>query len=193
MPDFLHVQKGKVIAATGVLIALVVLADWYMQPSLGVLYILPMMLSALALRPYQIFALAMFCSTLLALFDVPTSHLEHVLRFTFAAVAYTVSGLFASNLLSNRRLALDHLQKIRREQERSHELEEQLRILVESSPAAILTADHNGVVLASNQAANALMLGAANESLVGKTIGSFIPLLGDALRLESKSQGLRTN
>jgi two-component system sensor kinase FixL len=192
MTDVLSAGRGRVLAATGVLLVLVAAADWYNAPPLGVLYVLPMMLSALALTPPQIVALALLCSLLVSLFDVPTSHVEHLLRFSFAAVSYTISGLFASALMRNRRLALDHLQEIRREQARSHELEEQLRLLVESSPAAILTADGTGAVLASNRAADSLLLGSGGESLVGRKIDGFVPLLAAAVKLESRSQGFRT-
>jgi two-component system sensor kinase FixL len=192
MTDVLSAGRGRVLAATGVLLVLVAAADWYNAPPLGVLYVLPMMLSALALTPPQIVALALLCSLLVSLFDVPASHIEHLLRFSFATVSYTISGLFASALLRNRRLALDHLQEIRREQARSHELEEQLRLLVESSPAAILTADGTGAVLASNRAADSLLLGSGGESLVGMKIDGFIPLLAAAVKLDSRSQGFRT-
>jgi signal transduction histidine kinase len=59
---------------------------------------------------------------------------------------------------------------------------------VESSPAAILTADAGGAVLASNNAAKALFL---SNSLAGKPIGNYVPLLADALRLRAAPEDFR--
>jgi signal transduction histidine kinase len=174
--DFLRAGKGKVWATTAATIMPIVLADWAIgtRASLGVLYILPMMLAATVAKPMETLALAILCSFLRSLFDLPSPHLEVVFRFIFAVVAYAGAGLFVSALIRNRQLA------------------EQLRVLVESSPAAILTTDAAGRVLACNQAANLLFLLGANPSLVGRPIGSYIPLLADALKLDHQADELRT-
>jgi two-component system sensor kinase FixL len=174
--DFLRAGKGKVWATTAATIMPIVLADWAIgtKASLGVLYILPMMLAATVARPIEILALAILCSFLRLLFDLPSPPLEIVFRFIFAVLAYTGAGLFVSALIRNR------------------QLEEQLRVLVESSPAAILTTDAAGRVLACNQAANLLFLLGTNPSLVGRPIGSYIPLLADALKLDRQADQLRT-
>jgi PAS domain-containing protein len=125
-------------------------------------------------NPSETLFLAILCSFLRSLFDLPSPHLEVVFRFIFAVVAYAGAGLFVSALI------------------RSRQLEEQLRVLVESSPAAILTTDAAGRVLACNQAANLLFLLGGNPSLVGRPIGSYIPLLADALKLDHQADELRT-
>jgi signal transduction histidine kinase len=71
-------------------------------------------------------------------------------------------------------------------------LERQLTVLVESSPAAILTTDAAGRVLACNRAATQLFLPGAQDSLVGKRIGRYLPLLAAALNLDAHGEGLRT-
>lgn len=174
--DFLRAGKGKVWAASVATIMPIVLADWAIgtRASLGVLYILPMMLAATVAKPMETLALAILCSFLRSLFDLPSPQLEVVFRFIFAVLAYAGAGLFVSALIRNRKL------------------EEQLRVLVESSPAAILTTDAAGRVLACNQAANLLFLLGGNASLAGRPIGSYIPLLADALKLDRQAGKLRT-
>ena len=174
--SFLRARKEKVWAATAATIVPIGLADWAIgnRASLGVLYILPMMLAATVAQPVETLGLAILCSFLRSLFDLPSPPLEVVLRFIFAVLAYAGSGLFVSALIRNR------------------QLERQLTMLVESSPAAILTTDAAGCVLACNQAANLLLMLSGKESLLGRSIGRYIPLLADALKLDGKADGLRT-
>ena len=87
---------------------------------------------------------------------------------------------------------MEHLDDLRREQKLRRQAEEQLQVLVESSPAAILTADACGHVLACNQAANILLLIPEGETLEGRSIGSYIPFLTDALQFNPGPVGLRT-
>ena len=65
----------------------------------------------------------------------PGSGAEVSLRFAFASLAYFCSALFVTALVRNRTLVVEHLGKVEREQALRHEAEEQLSILVESSPA----------------------------------------------------------
>src|SRR5260370_5619866 len=153
---------------------------------------LAMMLGATVLSPFEVAALAVLCSILRSLFDLPSPHMEALLRFIFAALAYAASGLFVAGLIRNRELMLEHLARIRREQELRREVEEQLKVLVESSPAAILTTDSAGTVLASNKAAHLLFQIPEGASLPGCRIGDYIPLLADALKLDSGPEGFHT-
>src|SRR6185369_3202553 len=110
----------------------------------------------------------------------------------FAALAYIISGLFVSGLVRNHELVRHHLVGVTLEQKRRREAEEQLKILAESSPAAILTIDGNGIVLAANAAANTLFMIPSGETVQGRKIRHYLPVLADALRAETTSAGLRT-
>src|SRR5262249_27137805 len=57
----------------------------------------------------------------------------------------------------------------------------QLRMLVESSPAAIITIDSNGIILLANEAAQRL-LAPETQPLRGQTIGSYLPSLQTAVQ-----------
>jgi PAS domain S-box-containing protein len=190
----LRAGRIKISAATAIFVLIVALADWAVgnTVSLGVLYILPMMLGAVILGPLEIAGLALACAALRARFDVPSSQAEAMLRFAFASLAYFASGLFVTALVRNRELVVENLAKLEREQELRREAEQQLSVLVESSPAAILTLDRNGVILAANGAAERLFMIPETETLEGRSIAPYLPLLADALLLESGPEGFRT-
>jgi two-component system sensor kinase FixL len=191
---FLRAGRQRLLTATVLLVIIIAFADWRVgnTVSLGVLYILPMMLGALALRPAETAVLALLCSFLRSSFDVPSSHAEKILRFAFASLAYFTSGLFVTALVRNRELVVENLSRVEREQTLRREAEEQLRALVESSPAAIITLDHRGVVLAANHAAEALFAIPEEQALPGRVIASYLPLLSDALRINVAQEGFRT-
>ena len=190
----LKAGRRNVLFATAALIAVVAAADWAVgnSVSLGVLYIMPMMIGAVVLRPWETATLAVLCSLLRSTFDTPGSHAEIILRFAFATLAYFSSGLFVTALVRNRELVVEHLARIEREQALRREAEEQLSVLVESSPAAILTLDGRGIVLAANKAAHALFLIPDDQSLEGREIEGYLPVLRDALRVEIGPEAFRT-
>jgi two-component system sensor kinase FixL len=198
---FLRAGKIKILAAAGCLIAMIAFTDWAVGStfSLGVLYILPMMLGALVLGRPETAALALFCAFLRSLFDTPSTRLEVVLRFVFASVSYFASGLFVTALVRNRqfvaehlRLMREHVTRIEREHALRREAEEQLRVLVASSPAGILTLNASGNVVAANDAAINLFAIPKGESLLGRAILDYLPVLSDALQLENAPEGFRT-
>jgi PAS domain S-box-containing protein len=107
-------------------------------------------------------------------------------------MAYLLSGLFVAALKRNQQLVAEHLSKIETEQVKRREAEEQLRVLVASSPAGILTLDGNGAILAANDASKSLFGIPEEETVIGQQIASFLPVLSDALRLENLSAEFRT-
>jgi signal transduction histidine kinase len=154
------------------MIVLIAVADRSIgsKASLGILYVLPMMMAATVITAPQTLLLALLCSILRACFDIPAPNLEKLLRFPFAIVTYAGSGLIVTALIRNRG-----------EQQLRRDLEEQLKVLVESSPAAILTLDSSGRVLACNRAANELFLLPGGDTLQHKLIGEYLPWMAEAL------------
>lgn len=194
MGHLLHIGKFRILLTVACLIAVIAFADWAIgnSVSLGVLYILPMMLGGIVLRRPEIVALGVLCALLRGRFDVPSTQAEAVLRFLFASLSYSSSGLFVIALVRNRQLVSEHLARIQQEQKLRREAEEQLRLLVASSPATILTLDARGAVLAANLAAHRMFALPEAESLIGKPIADYVPVLADALRLENAPDGFRT-
>jgi two-component system, LuxR family, sensor kinase FixL len=81
-----------------------------------------------------------------------------VIRSSFEALALVGSGLFISAVLRNRRLRLAS--------------QERLRVLVETSPAAIVTVDEHGFIEIANHAAAELMVpsGRASDRTTDRSI-----------------------
>jgi two-component system, LuxR family, sensor kinase FixL len=184
----------RILAGIAGLMAFIAIADWYVgiEASLGVFYIVPMVIGATILGWPGLVALAIACSCLRSWFDTAAPLSEQLLRFAFATLAYVASGLLVAALIRNREMTIDHLAKMRREQELRREAEEQLRILVESSPAAVLTVDASGTVLAANSATNSVFMIPEGETMKGRAIGEYLPVLLDALEFDPGPEGLRT-
>ena len=86
-----RLSQPAILLFSAALLAVAAIADWLVgHISLGVLYILPMMLAALVLEPLELAALALFSAFLRSRFDYPGSDIEIVLRFAFASVSYFV-------------------------------------------------------------------------------------------------------
>jgi two-component system sensor kinase FixL len=190
----LKAGKAKILTGTAALILFTAWLDWVLgrNVSLAPLYILPVMLGAVVLRPVETAGVSLLCSYLRYHFDVTGSPGELALRFQFAAAAYFLSGLFVTVLVRNHELVVQHLASIQIEQGLRREAEEQLRLLAESSPAAILTIDERGIVLAENRAAHNLFGIPEEQTVCGRSIGKYLPILADALRLDVAREGLRT-
>ena len=145
-----------------------------------------------ALPPRPLTAIALMCAIFRMLFDSPDSGVEAILRFAFAFLAYTSVGLFVSTLLKNQRQAVEHLQGMKREQSLRAQAEDQLKALVESSPAAILTLDDHGKVLAANNSAANLFGYASAAAMAGISIEPHLPVLREALLLDTAGDSFRT-
>jgi C4-dicarboxylate-specific signal transduction histidine kinase len=186
--------RMRVIGATAIAVILVAFLDWLVGAtvSLAALYIIPMMLGAIVLHTGETAVLALICALLQAKFDLPASPNDAALRFVFAFLAFLCSALFVMALVHNRQLAVEHIRDMEREQALRREAEEQLQILVESSPAGILTLNAEGIVLAANNAANGLFAVGAGENLRGQQISAYLHVLSDALRFPKELGEFRT-
>jgi len=180
---FLTASRKAILATAISLIALIAFADGAAgnRAPWGFLYVFPMMIAAVKLRPATIVVLAVFCSTLGMLFGKAGPEPEAFLRFLFALPAYAGSGLLVRAIVRNSR-----------EQGLCQEVEQQLRILFDSSPAAILTLNSAGIIREANNASRVLLMIPQDESLKGKPIREYLPMLADALQFDPGPEGLRT-
>ena len=134
--------------------------------SLGLLYLFPLMLAAGFLSRSMLLILGVLCAGLSETFSA-LDPAWRISRLILEASAFAGSGLFVSELLRNRRL--------------SFEVEQRLRILIETSPAAIVTAKSDGLIDLANQAAIELLV-PTDARLVGQPIDRFVPELRNAVR-----------
>ena len=178
MPMFERIWEQRnrttVLLASGVAVLAIAALDWWTKPyfSLGFLYLFPIMLAAGFLPRWTIVILGVGCALLSERFS-NLDPSDSTIRLMFEALALCGCGLFTSEVLRNRRLSLSS--------------QERLRVLVETSPAAIVTVDDRGFIELANRAAIELM--APREgNLIGYPIAAFLPELHHALRWEDRPQ-----
>jgi len=178
-------SRNRILLIAVGLVSVLVLLEWYFNFdfSLGILYIFPVMIAASVLTRWQIVVAAAFCAYMRGLFTADETQLEHLLRFCMATIAYTGSGLWIYQIADSRRVVLKHYSRLRYEQRMRRRAQEQLRLLAESSPAAILTLDCDGTILAANRAADNMLQ--PKDPLAGQEIRTYMPLFHDALQLPS--------
>jgi PAS domain S-box-containing protein len=165
-------NRARVLLTSAILTLLIALVDWNIEPyvSLGFLYLFPIMLAAGFLPRWVIALFGVACAFLSEIFS-PLS--QSFVRLGFETLALAGSGLFVAELVRNRRLNVD-----------AHE---RFKILVETSPAAIVTIDERGFIELANRAASDL-LAPRNGRLVGSPVAAFLPELHHALRWEEAPQ-----
>jgi len=171
-------RKIVLLVSGGITLA-VAAVDWWTKPfvSLGFLYLFPIMLAAGFLPRWAISLLGIVCAVLAELFSSLNTSFT---RLSLEMLALVGCGLFVAELARNRRMTLEsHRMTL--------EAEERLRILVDTSPAAIVTIDERGFIERANQAATQLMA-PRNGNLIGSPIAAFLPELHHALRWEDAPQ-----
>lgn len=188
------IERQSVMPVAVLGIALLAAVEWYFRFdfSLGVLYTIPVVLASAALNRWQIVLFGLFAALVRTPFTPSTSALEGLLKFTMAAIAYTCTGLLLVEISNSRRRLLEAFAKVQLEQDLRRRAQEQLRILAESSPAAILTLDARATVLAANRAADD-MLGVSAGALVGTRVDQHFPMFANALKVASSHRLIRTS
>ncbi len=185
---FVPENRFALIAIAVVLIAAIAIVDWLTRPylSLGFLYLFPIIILGGILSRSQIIGLAVVCAILSESFsNLPES--EAVFRLLLSSVGFGGTGLFISELLRNRRTVQKHVEELEKEVSLRREAEEQVHVLLESSPAAIVTINASGEICLANQAAQQL-LSSNGVPLEGQSIRSYLPSLHSVLQ----SQPART-
>ena len=174
--------RHKAVVISGVSAVLIALIDWKIKPnvSLGFLYVFPILVLSLFARRWQIVIAATVCGILREVLGPLPWDGNAMARVLMGVVAFLGSGLFVSELARNRRLAVEHGQELRQQIELREDVQEELRVLVESSPAAIFTLDAEGRVLLANEAAHRLLAFDA-ASLQSQTIKPYLPALASAV------------
>jgi len=191
---FLKASRTQLVIRAGVMIVIVALFDWRVEGNVffGFLYLFPMLMLGNCLLRWQLAIIAAGC-TFLAEWLGPGSWMPQagIPRDIFMFTAYFGTGLFAYESARNRELASRHSREIEQEVESRREAEQQLKVLIESSPAAILTVDSAGRILMANQAAHRL-LGFEPETLPGEPIKAFLPPLASVPHADQSTPNFRT-
>ena len=174
-----QLQGNLRVAAAAVLILVVALIDWQVDPPLafGFLYLGPILLVGTVWPRWRILATATLCTLLSHIFaphfPLNLSLPEDFLVFT----ALAGTGMFTFEVSRTRARELDNLRRVESEAAARRSAEEQLEFLIESSPVAILTMTADCLVLRANQAAHKLF-GVPDGGLAGRSIRRYVPALG---------------
>jgi PAS domain S-box-containing protein len=178
-------NRKRLLVLAGVAILAIALIDWWTEPyiSLGFLYLFPIMLAGGFLSRTQIVSLSVICAVLQEEFsNLPTG--DAWPRLILSSAGYIGTGLFISELLRNRRTSLEHLQEVESQIQLRRDAEEQLQVLVGSSPAAIVTIDSGGTILLANVAAQEMFV-SDGTPLTGQNVQLYLPALVAAVQSRS--------
>src|SRR5215471_2303508 len=183
-------NRAKSLTLAVILIFTIALIDWATRRyiSLGLLYLFPIMLAGGFLPRTQIFTLSLFCAILHEIFSSFPS--PDIVRTAVVTIAFTGTGFFISELMRNRQLMVSHLLEVEEQSRFRRDAENQLEMLIQTSPAAIITMDSNGTILRANEAARQLF-GTDGELLAGRSVQQYLPDLYVAVR-NYDSKALRT-
>jgi PAS domain S-box-containing protein len=188
-------SRRAVLSWAAFMIALVAFADWRIKGPfpLGFLYLFPMLLAGGALHRWQLPLVAAFCTFLTEAFDETFAWFPQsgVPRDILIFSAFLGTGLFASEVVRSHRREQLHLSRIEDESEARRVAEEQLKILVESSPAAIFTMNSAGSVLLANNAAHR-MFGVPADTFPGRSVREYLPSLINVAALGQSRPAFRT-
>jgi PAS domain S-box-containing protein len=207
---FAESRRLTVCALAIVLIALTTWLDWLLPyASIGFLYLVPVLVASPALNGPQITILAFLCGYLRECFDplqasgrvrgtttVVLNPMEWVPgsvgRMLVVTTGFMMTGFFVAELNRRRRMLLEHLKERDEQMRLRQEAERQVRILIETSPLAILTLDHSGRVQLANESA-AQLLGFEQGRLHGQAVEPYLPILVRMLNRHRSAAHIRTN
>jgi len=191
---FVWGSRRTALLIAALMIGLIALIDAHVAADipLGFVYLAPMLVVGASFNRWQIAAVAGVCAWLAEAFDEfpwgPNTGLPRdVLYFS----AFLCMGLFMHEVTRSRKLSLQHMRQLEGEMTARRDAEEQLKVLVESSPAAIITTSSDGSILLANDAAHRLF-GLKSGALPGQIIRNYLPSLINVPAPDGNRQAFRT-
>src|SRR5579885_911226 len=214
LDHFLAQIESRRLAVTAAALLLIVAIAWvyWLFPAVtfGYLYLIPILLAAAALNRIQILAMAILCAILREAFDPLQAQAESMGRQLLigfdpwkwapgssgrvlgVTVGFAMTGYFVAEINRRRRLLEEHLNEREIQMRLRQEAELQVRILIDTSPLAILTLDESGRILLANESARQL-LSFEDEPLQGQAVAPYLPLLARMLHSHHSGNNIRTN
>lgn len=208
---YAEAHRPIVTAIAVLMIVLIAWIDWlFFDMSIGFLYLVPILFSAAALKSSQILAMATLCAYLREALDpleeVPRATGANLLRgfiptnwgpgatgrVIVVIAGFAMTGFFVAELNQRRRLLAAQMAEREGYMHLREDAERQVRVLIETSPLAILTLDEGGCVRLANESAGKL-LGFENDSLQGRPVEPYLPILSRMLHSQHGGGNIRTN
>ncbi len=186
-------RRLTVCAVAGVLTGSIAWMDsQFPDLPVGFLYVLPVLLAASVLNIWQILLMAVLCAFLRESRDPLPFGRGATERLSVVIAGFAMTGFFVAALNTRRRALAENLAERERQIRLRKEAEQQVRILIETSPLAILTLDNSGRVALANESARELF-GFEDESLQGSDVAPYLPILYRMLKNPRGAGNLRTN
>ncbi|HEV2276298.1 MAG TPA: ATP-binding protein [Acidobacteriaceae bacterium] len=192
---FVTGYRKSAILTIALMIALIAFFDWRASEEipLGFLYLFPMLLVGSRYGRVAIAGVALVCTLLTEIFDAfPWTLNAGMPRDILYFAAFSCMGLFVFEVTRSRRLSAQHMEQIESEMNARQEAEEQLKVLIDSSPAAIFTATPTGHILLANEAAHRLF-GLQAGTMPGLPLRDFLPSLIHVPAVDGTHHPFRTS
>ena len=189
---YLMSSPQKVIGFSALLFAIIAGVDAVIPTvSLDFLYVVPIVFAAGFLSQTQIVFTSALSSIIRELFAPAPLDSTRPVRALFTFGAFVASGLFVCQLSQNRRIGAEHIRSLEEQMALRKEAQEQLSVLIETSPAAILILDGGGTVMLANESAEHVF-GFGPGKLTGERIHLYLPAL-ETVPVGEGQRSLRSN
>lgn len=186
-------NRGRVLVCCLLFATGIALCDRFavVDASIGILYMFPLLLSAVFLKRWQVVVLAVIAALLREQFGPDPWHSDALTRLSMRIVAFAGAGLFVAELVQRRTMESESAKRLGEEAARRLEAEEDARVLIESSPAAIIMVNPDGRLDLANGAARRL-LGFGSEPAEDQKIAEYFPMFADLIPSKNGLPVLRT-
>ena len=176
-PWFAEANSQRLTSLAFILIAAIATIDSVIVVSIGLgfLYLIPLSIASAFLSRWQILILATICTAFCEAFSDLPAGVERIPRVAFVFMTYTLISLLVREMVVFRRAASRRLRELEHEVAIRHAAQEHLEILLNSSPAGIVTVSPEGKIEVCNLAAHQIFR-VAPGGLTSLPISSFLPL-----------------
>ena len=177
-------KLGAQLVAVGVgsvLIGSIAYLDMVLQPavSLGLLYLIPLIMVSPWLKSGQVLVLSALCGILREQMTPEAWQGEWSARLIMVFGAFAGAAICVSELARSRRLAQARLALIEDEAGLRREAEARLRAVVDSSPLGVFALDSDGNVELANGSGLRLLGYGFDAQIRGRPLTTHLPLLAD--------------
>jgi two-component system sensor kinase FixL len=173
--------------------AVIAAGDWFSGPdsSLGILYIAPLVVSSVVLPRWQIVICGIVAAMLREQLGTSPWEAGFPLRITTGLLAFLGAALLVAEVARLRRVEAESNRRLMEEGALRLEAEEDARVLIESSPAAILTVNADGSIDLANDAARQLLCFDPGVN-ASRNIRDYFPTLAEMLKSPRAMSFVRT-
>ncbi len=188
-PWYAEANGQRLTSLALALIAVIAVLDALLIPDLGLgfLYFIPIFVAAAFMSHWwQILVISGICSAFAEGFSSFEAGPDRIARVALGFLSYVFVAVMSRRLAVFSRAAARRLSQLEEEASLHHKAEEQLEMLINSSPAAIVAMSPEGNITLSNKAAHELF-GVEPGGLTGLPIKSFLPTLEGLGSAESNS------